>query len=103
MYVLGDMVNDCTCMLFVGRANLPFNQCHHLLNAWNENKRVQISRDGQEIEPGVGELLVSLWDKLPHHTPRSKAATGAADDMSRSPTSSSASSSSYRSGAAGGV
>ena len=100
-YVFGDMVNDC--MLFVVRANLPFNQCHHLLNAWNENKRVQISRDGQEIEPGVGELLVSLWDKLPHHTPRSKAATGAADDMSRSPTSSSASSSSYRSGAAGVV
>ena len=29
------------------RLNVAFQQTHHLVNAWNENKRVQESRDGQ--------------------------------------------------------
>ena len=32
---------------FCSRGNLPFQSTHHLENPWNENKRVQISRDGQ--------------------------------------------------------
>ena len=47
------------------RANLPFQRCHHLYNPWNENRKVQIARDGQELEPSVGEGLVRLWDDLP--------------------------------------
>lgn len=48
---------------WVKRNNLPFQLTHHLLNSLNENKRVQISRDGQEIEPSVGEALLRLWDR----------------------------------------
>lgn len=52
------------------RANIPFQACRHLLNPFNENRKVQSSRDGQEIEPGVGNLLCSLWDKVPPFVPK---------------------------------
>lgn len=32
---------------WIRRENLPFQYAHHLLNPWNDNKKVQISRDGQ--------------------------------------------------------
>lgn len=47
------------------RCNLPFQNTRHLLNPWNENRKVQVSRDGQELEPSVGEALCRLWDGLP--------------------------------------
>lgn len=47
------------------RCNLSFQNTRHLLNPWNENRKVQISRDGQEVEPSVGEALCHLWDGLP--------------------------------------
>ncbi|KAL3867100.1 hypothetical protein ACJMK2_044331 [Sinanodonta woodiana] len=50
---------------WIKRGNIPFQNTHHLLNPWNENKRVQISRDGQEVEPSVGEMLIKLWDRFP--------------------------------------
>ena len=31
------------------------------MNPWNDNKKVQISRDAQEVEPKVGQALVDLW------------------------------------------
>ena len=43
------------------RANLPFQQCHHLLNPWNENKRVQISRDGQVNNLSYLHLTFGAW------------------------------------------
>jgi len=49
---------------WIKRANLPFQRCHHLYNPWNENRKVQIARDGQELEPSIGEGLVRLWDEL---------------------------------------
>ncbi|XP_040069338.2 3'-5' RNA helicase YTHDC2 isoform X2 [Ixodes scapularis] len=47
------------------RCNLPFQSTRHLLNPWNENRKVQVSRDGQEIEPRIGEALCRLWIGLP--------------------------------------
>ncbi|XP_068740703.1 3'-5' RNA helicase YTHDC2-like isoform X2 [Montipora capricornis] len=44
------------------KANIPFQQAHHLVNPWNDHKKVQISRDGQELEPKIGEELCKLWD-----------------------------------------
>ncbi|XP_073514156.1 3'-5' RNA helicase YTHDC2-like isoform X3 [Phyllobates terribilis] len=44
--------------------NVPFQLTHHLLNPWNDNKKVQISRDGQELEPQVGEQLLLQWDRV---------------------------------------
>uniref|UniRef100_A0AAY5KMB6 RNA helicase n=1 Tax=Esox lucius TaxID=8010 RepID=A0AAY5KMB6_ESOLU len=46
------------------RESLPFQHSYQLLNPWNENKKVQISRDGQELEPQVGGQLLQLWERL---------------------------------------
>ncbi|KAG8185460.1 hypothetical protein JTE90_019719 [Oedothorax gibbosus] len=45
---------------WIRKANLPFQNTRHLQNSWNENRKVQISRDGQELEPTVGEALCQL-------------------------------------------
>ncbi|XP_053330262.1 3'-5' RNA helicase YTHDC2 [Spea bombifrons] len=50
---------------WIRKDSLPFQYAHHLLNPWNDNKKVQISRDGQELEPQVGEQLLLLWDRVP--------------------------------------
>ncbi|CAB1318506.1 unnamed protein product [Coregonus sp. 'balchen'] len=43
---------------------LPFQYAQQLLNPWNDNKKVQISRDGQEVEPQAGGQLLLLWERL---------------------------------------
>lgn len=45
----------------VGR--LPFHRTRHLRNAWNHEREVKVSRDGTELEPGVGQALLDEWDK----------------------------------------
>uniref|UniRef100_A0A8C3BWJ7 3'-5' RNA helicase YTHDC2 n=1 Tax=Cairina moschata TaxID=8855 RepID=A0A8C3BWJ7_CAIMO len=50
---------------WIRKESIPFQFAHHLLNPWNDNKKVQISRDGQELEPQVGEQLLQLWDCIP--------------------------------------
>ncbi|KAG8456301.1 hypothetical protein GDO86_002185 [Hymenochirus boettgeri] len=50
---------------WIRKESLPFQYAHHLLNPWNDNKKVQISRDGQELEPLIGEQLLLLWDRVP--------------------------------------
>ncbi|XP_054253200.1 3'-5' RNA helicase YTHDC2 [Indicator indicator] len=50
---------------WIRKESIPFQFAHHLLNPWNDNKKVQISRDGQELEPQVGEHLIQLWDRIP--------------------------------------
>lgn len=42
--------------------DVPFQHAHHLINPWNDHKKVQISRDGQELEPSVGEALCKVWN-----------------------------------------
>ncbi|XP_025000689.1 3'-5' RNA helicase YTHDC2 isoform X2 [Gallus gallus] len=56
---------------WIRKESIPFQFTHHLLNPWNDNKEVQISRDGQELEPQIGEQLLKLWD----HTSAVKAST----------------------------
>ncbi|KAK3583246.1 hypothetical protein CHS0354_015427 [Potamilus streckersoni] len=46
---------------WVNRKELAFTKTTHLHNPWNDNKPVKIGRDGQEIEPRVGEALCRLF------------------------------------------
>nr|XP_046173076.1 3'-5' RNA helicase YTHDC2 isoform X1 [Oncorhynchus gorbuscha] len=46
------------------KESLPFQCTQQLLNPWNDNKKVQISRDGQELEPQAGGQLLQLWERL---------------------------------------
>ncbi|XP_036436605.1 3'-5' RNA helicase YTHDC2 [Colossoma macropomum] len=49
---------------WIRKESLPFQFTHQLLNPWNDNKKVQISRDGQELEPQAGAQLLQLWDRI---------------------------------------
>ncbi|XP_019749920.1 YTH domain-containing protein 2-like [Hippocampus comes] len=46
---------------WICKENLPFQCTQHILNPLNDNKKVQISRDGQELDAQAGRLLLSLW------------------------------------------
>lgn len=46
---------------WICRRELPFTKTQHLYNPWNEGKQVKIGRDGQEVEPKVGEELCRLF------------------------------------------
>lgn len=50
---------------WIYKEEIPFQFTQHLTNPWNDNKKVQISRDAQEVEPSVGEALVQLWEHVP--------------------------------------
>ncbi|CAK5283871.1 unnamed protein product [Mycena citricolor] len=43
---------------------LPFAYTEQVLNPWNRNRRVQVSRDGTELHPAVGQELLRIWDEL---------------------------------------
>ncbi|XP_069576764.1 3'-5' RNA helicase YTHDC2-like [Brachyistius frenatus] len=46
---------------WIHKEKLPFQVTQHIMNPWNDNKKVQISRDGQELEAEAGSRLLSLW------------------------------------------
>lgn len=48
---------------WIHKESLPFQCTQHILNPWNDNKKVQISRDGQELEPQAGSQLLLLWER----------------------------------------
>ncbi|KAM9735252.1 3'-5' RNA helicase YTHDC2 isoform 2-T3 [Menidia menidia] len=48
---------------WIHKESLSFQCTQHILNPWNDNKRVQISRDGQELEPLAGSQLLALWER----------------------------------------
>ncbi|XP_015929708.1 3'-5' RNA helicase YTHDC2 isoform X2 [Parasteatoda tepidariorum] len=56
-------LGTCYQIEWMKKANIPFQSTRHLQNSWNENRKVQISRDGQELEPNVGESLCKLISK----------------------------------------
>ncbi|KAJ1038807.1 hypothetical protein NDA11_007474 [Ustilago hordei] len=43
---------------------LPFQWVKKLRNPWRDNRQVKVSRDGTELEPGVGRQLLEEWNKL---------------------------------------
>ncbi|XP_023808560.1 probable ATP-dependent RNA helicase YTHDC2 isoform X3 [Oryzias latipes] len=48
---------------WIHKESISFQCTQHILNPWNDNKKVQISRDGQELEPQTGHQLLMLWDR----------------------------------------
>ncbi|RSH94142.1 hypothetical protein EHS25_003945 [Saitozyma podzolica] len=44
--------------------SLPFTRTRHLRNSWNADRAVKVSRDGTEVEPTVGSMLMAEWDRL---------------------------------------
>ncbi|CAH1774580.1 unnamed protein product [Owenia fusiformis] len=46
---------------WINRRELPFTKVGHLRNPWNNGKPLKIGRDGQDIEPSVGEELCRLF------------------------------------------
>jgi hypothetical protein len=42
---------------------LPFYRIKRLLNPWNNNRSIKISRDGTELETSVGERLLREWKR----------------------------------------
>eukprot|EP00794_Sanderia_malayensis_P007822 gene7822-8671_t len=51
---------------WLNRHECPFMKCSHLRNPWNENKEIKICRDGQEVEPSIGEALCRLFPMDEH-------------------------------------
>ncbi|XP_061703653.1 3'-5' RNA helicase YTHDC2 isoform X2 [Syngnathoides biaculeatus] len=48
---------------WICKEKLPFQCTQHILNQLNDNKKVQISRDGQELDAQAGRLLLALWNQ----------------------------------------
>ncbi|CED83177.1 Putative signal transduction protein involved in RNA splicing [Phaffia rhodozyma] len=44
---------------------LPFQRIRHLRNPWNSDREIKVSRDGTEVEPDVGRLLLQAWTNNP--------------------------------------
>ncbi|KAJ6462771.1 YT521-B-like domain-containing protein, partial [Mycena vitilis] len=42
-------------------ARLPFQRVRHIRNPWNHDREVKVSRDGTELEPGIGKALLAAW------------------------------------------
>lgn len=51
---------------WLNRHECLFANCTHLRNPWNDNKEIKICRDGQEVEPTVGEELCKLFPPDEH-------------------------------------
>lgn len=43
---------------------LPFFRTRHLRNPWNHDREIKVSRDGTELEPGIGQTLLDEWRTL---------------------------------------
>ncbi|XP_029025572.1 3'-5' RNA helicase YTHDC2 isoform X2 [Betta splendens] len=48
---------------WIHKESLSFLSSQHIHNSWNDNKKVQISRDGQELDPQAGSRLLLLWKR----------------------------------------
>jgi hypothetical protein len=44
---------------------LAFYRTKHIRNPWNQDLEVNVSRNGAELEPSVGQQLIDMWDS--HH------------------------------------
>ena len=50
---------------WIKKGNVPFQATKHLVNLYNDKKKVQMSRDGQELDPTLGSNLCKMWERVP--------------------------------------
>ncbi|XP_054161535.1 YTH domain-containing protein 1-like [Oppia nitens] len=72
---------------WICRRELPFTKTLHLFNPLNDGKPVKIARDGQEIDPRVGEELCRLFpfDEMVELIPMLKRMKKQTSDRPRNP------------------
>lgn len=59
-----DTWGDCFKVEWLCTERLPFYWTRNLRNPWNHDREVKISRDGTELEPTVGEMLLNTWEVM---------------------------------------
>ncbi|KAF7300295.1 hypothetical protein HMN09_00912600 [Mycena chlorophos] len=57
---------------------LPFTRARNIHNPWNHDREVKMSRDGTELEPGVGKALLDEWRVYLEEGPEGSAASASA-------------------------
>lgn len=67
----GDAWGESFPVEWICTDRLPFFRTRHLRNPWNKDREVKVSRDGTELEPGVGQQLIDEWQKLAGPSPNS--------------------------------
>lgn len=55
---------DCFKVEWLERRKVQFHRTRHLRNAWNKGREIKVSRDGTELESGVGKRLLEEWGTL---------------------------------------
>lgn len=56
----GDGLGGTFKIEWMKKTPVPFRATQHICNSWNENKKVQYSKDGQELEYSCGERLIQV-------------------------------------------
>ncbi|KXN89061.1 putative ATP-dependent RNA helicase YTHDC2 [Leucoagaricus sp. SymC.cos] len=59
-----DIWGDCFRVEWLCTERLPFYWTRSLRNPWNHDREVKISRDGTELEPTVGDMLLKAWETM---------------------------------------
>ncbi|KAK4144626.1 zinc finger CCCH domain-containing protein 45 [Dichotomopilus funicola] len=49
---------------WLSTTRLPFYRTKGLRNPWNSNREVKIARDGTELEPSIGRILISSFNRM---------------------------------------
>ncbi|KAJ7580241.1 YT521-B-like domain-containing protein [Mycena floridula] len=49
---------------WISTKRVPFYRARHIRNPWNHDREIKVSRDGTELEPGVGQQLIEEWQQL---------------------------------------
>ncbi|XP_053726365.1 3'-5' RNA helicase YTHDC2 isoform X1 [Synchiropus splendidus] len=49
---------------WIKKEHVSFHCTKHIQNQWNDNKNVQMSRDGQELDTNAGRKLMFVWDDM---------------------------------------
>ncbi|CAK5283816.1 unnamed protein product [Mycena citricolor] len=71
-----DRVSDYTAQItveWICPESLPFKRTRNIVNTWNRDREVKISRDGTELDPVAGSALLEAWRLLQGERSRQRA------------------------------